>query len=138
MSGRGKHGGMRNVDGSVGHRSNREASLQPKKIPDSVVRVMRHKGNGLGHPAPFPVALPSEMLTAFSDPSEVAYEPFCGSGTSIIAAEQHGRRCMAMEISTAYCDVALKRWSKFTGRAAVLADDGRTFEEVAAARSEPA
>ena len=52
----------------------------------------------------------------------------------MIAAEQTGRICYGMEISPPYVDVAVKRWSKFTGRAALLADDGRTFDEVSAAR----
>jgi DNA modification methylase len=133
-------GGLRNAKGVVTRRTNPRASLQPRKIPDSVVRIGRQHGPigpGLSHPAPFPVAFPSEMLTAFANPGDLAYEPFCGSGTTIVAAETHGRRCLAMEVSPAYCDVAVKRWSKFTGLAAVLADDGRTFEEIAAARGVP-
>jgi DNA modification methylase len=62
---------------------------------------MRHKG-GLGdagsHPAPYPADLVMEVLTAFSDGGDVALEPFCGSGTSIIAGETTRRRCLAMEI----------------------------------------
>ena len=46
------------------------------------------------------------------------YEPFCGSGTAIIAAEMTGRVCYALEISPAYCDVAVRRWEAFTGRQA--------------------
>jgi DNA modification methylase len=46
------------------------------------------------------------------------YDPFVGSGTTIIAAEQLGRRCYAMEIDPLYCDVVVSRWSSFTGREA--------------------
>lgn len=46
------------------------------------------------------------------------YEPFSGSGTTLIAAEQLSRRCYAMEISPLYCDVAVARWEKLTGRKA--------------------
>jgi DNA modification methylase len=136
---RGDRGGMRHKDGSMGRRSNPDAGLPHRKIPDSVVRVMRHKARGIEveHPAVFPVDLASEVMLAFSDHGDVAVEPFCGSGTSIIAAEKNSRRCLAMDVSPAYVDVAVKRWSKFTGRAAVLADDGRTFDEVAAARGVP-
>jgi DNA modification methylase len=126
--------GLRGRDGTIRPRANPAASLQPRKIPDSVIRVLRHNTPGIGHPAPFPVDLVAEMLSAFSDAGDVAFEPFCGSGTSIIAAENSGRHCLAMEISPAYCDVAVIRWSKFTGRAAVLADDGRTFDRLAEAR----
>ena len=48
------------------------------------------------------------------------YEPFSGSGTTIIAAEMTGRCCYAMELSPAYVDVAVKRWEDFTGKKAVL------------------
>jgi DNA modification methylase len=130
-------GGLREASGVVKPKTGRGRPIQDRHIPDTVVRVMRHKG-GLGdagsHPAPYPVDLVMEVLTAFSDGGDVAFEPFCGSGTSIIAAENSGRHCLAMEISPAYCDVGVKRWSKFTGRAAILADDGRTFDELAEAR----
>lgn len=62
---------------------------------------------------------------------QVVYEPFSGSGTTIIAAETTGRSCYAIELDPAYVDVAVKRWQKFTGEEAVLENDGRTFAEVA-------
>jgi DNA modification methylase len=101
--------------------SNRAASLQTHKIPDSVIRIVPHKARGgveAGHPGVFPVDLVSEMLTAFSDPDDVVYEPFCGSGTQLISAQKNGRTCLAMEISPAYCDVAVQRWQNFTGQQA--------------------
>ena len=61
------------------------------------------------------------VLTAFSDPGDLIYEPFCGSGTQIVAAERAGRRCFAMELDPVYCDVAVRRWEMATGRKAVLA-----------------
>jgi len=120
---------MRKKDGSIGGCSTPAAGLLPKKIPDSVIRVMRHHALGIEveHPAVFPVNLVSEILGAFSGAGDLVFEPFCGSGTQLIAAERDGRHCFAVEIAAAYVDVAVKRWSKFTGRAAVLADDGRTF-----------
>ena len=62
------------------------------------------------------------------------YEPFCGSGSTIIAAETIGRACFAMEIDPGYCDVTVQRWQEATGEAAVLAGEDRTFEDIAAAR----
>ena len=47
---------------------------------------------------------------------DVVYDPFSGSGTTIIAAEQLGRRCYAMEIDPRYVAVAIKRWEDFTGK----------------------
>jgi DNA modification methylase len=48
------------------------------------------------------------------------FDPFLGSGTTLIAAEQLGRKCYGMEISPAYCDVIVKRWQNLTGKKAVL------------------
>jgi DNA modification methylase len=59
------------------------------------------------------------------------YEPFAGSGTTIIAAEKAGRRCVAMEIEPRYCDVIVTRWQNFTSERATLDGDGRTFEAIA-------
>ena len=50
--------------------------------------------------------------------SEVVLDPFLGSGTSLVAAEQLGRRCYGLEIDPAYCDAAVTRWEAFTGRKA--------------------
>ena len=62
------------------------------------------------------------------------YEPFSGSGTTIIAAEQLGRRCFAIEIEPLYVDVAVRRWQKLTGKDAVLESTGKTWAETAAER----
>ena len=114
-------GGLRGADGTVHAKTGTGNAIQSHRIPDSVFRVMRHKG-GLGaagsHPAVFPVALVEAVLTAFSDPGDLIYEPFCGSGTQIVAAERAGRRCFAMELDPAYCDVAVRRWEMATGRKA--------------------
>ncbi len=58
------------------------------------------------------------------------YEPFAGSGTTIIAAEKSGRRCFGMEIEPRYCDVTVERWQKFSGKQVTLNGDGRSFAEV--------
>src|SRR5215218_5816964 len=69
-----------------------------------------------------------------SSPGQAVYEPFCGSGTTVIAAEMGGRACHATELSPGYVDVAVKRWQAFTGRQAMLDGDGRPFKEIAAER----
>jgi DNA modification methylase len=53
-----------------------------------------------------------------SSPGQAVYDPFVGSGTTIIAAEMTGRVCHALEIAPAYCDVTVERWQNFTGRKA--------------------
>ena len=65
---------------------------------------------------------------------DAVYEPFAGSGTTIIAAEKSGRRCLGMEIEPRYCDVIVERWQNFTGKRATLDGDGRGFDEIGAER----
>jgi DNA modification methylase len=69
-----------------------------------------------------------------SSPGQAVYEPFCGSGTSIIAAETIGRVCHAIEIEPGYVDVAVTRWQDFTGKKATAEGTDRSFAEVAAER----
>ena len=66
-----------------------------------------------------------------SSPGQAVYEPFCGSGTSIIAAQQTGRICYAIELNPIYVDVAVKRWQEFTGHKAKLKATGEAFDAVA-------
>jgi DNA modification methylase len=70
-----------------------------------------------------------------SKPGDGVYEPFSGSGTTIIAAVQTGRRCYAMELAPQYVDVVVKRWQDYTSKQAVLADTGETFNTLIEARS---
>lgn len=72
-----------------------------------------------------------------SSAGQAIYEPFCGSGTTLIAAETTGRICHAMELDPAYVDVAVTRWQAFTGLDAAL-EDGRCFADVMAARAQEA
>jgi DNA modification methylase len=69
-----------------------------------------------------------------SSPGQAVYEPFCGSGSSIIAAESCGRHCLAVELDPAYVDVAVQRWQAFTGKVALLDGTGETFEALRANR----
>lgn len=69
-----------------------------------------------------------------SSAGQAIYDPFVGSGTSIIAAEMIGRACHAIELSPIYVDVAVRRWEAFTGKAAALEASGKTFAEVAEQR----
>lgn len=73
------------------------------------------------HGAAFPVELPTRYIKLYSVAGELIFEPFCGTGTTIIACEQLSRRCFAMELDPGYCDVAVKRWENFTGQKAELA-----------------
>jgi hypothetical protein len=76
------------------------------------------------HVAAFPVCLPERAIKAHSMKGEVVYEPFSGSGTTLIACERLGRKCRAIEISPAYCAVAIQRWADMIGQEPVLLEAG--------------
>jgi DNA modification methylase len=124
--------GLREKDGTIKPVTNGAAFTATHKIPDSVVRVGRHRGavKGGSHPAVFPVELAEEMIGAFTSDGALVYEPFCGSGTQVIAAEKMGRRCYGMDLDPAYVDVACRRWLLFTGVEPVHEASGKTYSEI--------
>jgi len=87
----------------------------------NVVETESNSGNEFAseHKAGFPVAFPSWFLEKFEF-AKTIYEPFCGTGTTMVAAEKFGRRCLAMELDPGYCDVIVERWEKYTGLKAKL------------------
>lgn len=95
----------------------------------------RRESEATGHGTQKPIECMKRPIENNSKPGDHVYEPFSGSGTTIIACEQTGRTCHAIELSPAYVDVAVKRWQSFTGKAATLEGDGRTFEAVALSRA---
>jgi DNA modification methylase len=65
-------------------------------------------------------------------------DPFCGSGTILIAAERTGRKARALEIDPIYVDVAVRRWQTYAGKSAILAGSSETFETTAERRAKAA
>ena len=63
-----------------------------------------------------------------SDPGQAVYEPFLGSGTTLIAAQSTGRVCYGIEVDPLFVDVAIKRWQAFTGEKAMRLGDGEPFD----------
>ena len=78
-------------------------------------------------------ALGIEFLN-HTQPGELVYEPFSGSGTTLVAAETVGRVCCAMELDPQYADVAVQRWQQLTGQIVTLESTGRSFVETAQER----
>jgi site-specific DNA-methyltransferase (adenine-specific) len=81
-----------------------------------------------GHTAAFPVGLPAFFIKAYTDPGDVVYDPFMGSGSTMIAAEQEGRTAYGCEISPAYCDIIARRYQDLTGDMPVLERTGERFD----------
>ena len=86
----------------------------------TTVWAIPHRKSETGHGTQKPVECMRRPIENNSSPGQAVYEPFCGSGTTIIAAEMTGRICHAIELDPAYVDVAIMRWQAFTGRAAML------------------
>lgn len=82
------------------------------------------------HPTQKPVECMKRPIMNNSSPGQAIYEPFSGSGTTIIACEMEGRHCHAIELNPAYVKVAIERWQNFTGEEATLEATGQTFAEV--------
>lgn len=81
------------------------------------------------HPTPKPVAIPKIAIEHSSKPKDLLFEPFCGSGTTIVACEELGRRCYATELEPTYGQVIIERWQKFSGKKAHR-EDGVLFDEL--------
>lgn len=81
-----------------------------------------------GHGTQKPIECMARPIRNNSTVGEYVYDPFCGSGTTIIAAERTKRKCLAVELSQKYCDAIVRRWQSETGRKAVRKQDGLEFD----------
>jgi DNA modification methylase len=90
---------------------------------------------GNEHPTQKPIEIFARPMRKHTASGDICFEPFSGSGSQIIAAEQLKRRCYAIELEPVFVDVAVRRWQAMTDSPAVLDGDGRTFEELAAERA---
>jgi DNA modification methylase len=108
--------------GKKGHWSGERTQTTVWQIP--------HRKSETGHGTQKPVECMKRPIENNSSPGQAVYEPFCGSGTTIIAAEITGRVCHAIELNPAYVDVTITRWQDFTGEAATLEATGQSFEEM--------
>lgn len=97
----------------------------------------------LGHwDRPVPWAKPVEILTKyirlFSAVGDLVFDPYCGSGSTIIACAMEGRRCIGVELNPVFVDLTVRRWQEFTGGKAVLKGTKQTFDQVVRTRSKAA
>jgi DNA modification methylase len=116
-------------DGAKGHWAGDRKQTTLWSIPS------RDQDADTVHGTQKPVACMRRPIENNSSPGQAVYEPFSGSGTTLIAAEMTGRACHALELSPTYVDVAVLRWHAFTGQEAVLMESGATYAAVAAERA---
>ena len=86
------------------------------------------------HPTVKPVAMIADAMRDCSRRGSIILDGFAGSGGTIMAAEQIGRRAYCIEVDPQYVDVAVRRWQQGTGKDAILESTGKTFDETAATR----
>lgn len=146
-----RQGGVRGGGGGEDHQGKHLTNLKPHKggissnaaaeqghsyAPGEYIgEGMAYPGNRLptfggtheatGHTAAFPVGLPQWFVRAYTDEGDAVYDPFVGSGSSILAAHNTGRVGFGMELSPRYVDIVCKRWQVATGVCPVLARSGR-------------
>ena len=93
------------------------------------------EGNLLAlHPTVKPVAMIADAMLDSTARGEVVLDAFLGSGTTLMAAERVGRICYGIEIDPLYVDVAIRRWQKYTGEAAIHESTGKRFDEIASSK----
>ena len=88
-----------------------------------------------GHGTQKPVELMRRPILNHTARGDIVYDPFLGSGTTLMAAEMTERSCFGLDIDPRYVDLVVKRWERLTGKQTRLEGDGRTFHEVTAERS---
>jgi DNA modification methylase len=86
------------------------------------------------HPTMKPVALDERAVRNSSKGRDIVLDPVGGSGSTLIACEKTGRHARLVELDPKYVDVIILRWQEFSGGIAILNDDGRSYEEIAARR----
>lgn len=123
------HNGHRQPDGSIKKSKDRIVGdfSQLKTIYSVAAQKAR---DDIDHPARFPVEFPQGYIEACTNHGDWVYEPFSGSGSTLIACEKTGRRCFGMELDAHYCDVIIARWEAFSGKKAELLPPASGIEDL--------
>ena len=115
-------------------RKGRNGHWQGDRTQTTVWDIPKPQKSETGHSTQKPVECMRRPIVNNSAPGDAVYDPFLGSGTTLIAAETEGRRCFGLELNPPYVDVIIKRWQDLTGKDAVLEATQQTFAAVAAER----
>lgn len=102
--------------------------------PDAGDGAEKARPVGNEHPTQKPVEIFARPMRKHTRPGDIVYEPFSGSGSQLIAAEQLARRCRAMELEPVFVDVAVRRWQRLTGKPAMLDGTKHTWAAIAKQR----
>jgi DNA modification methylase len=111
------HTGNRQKDGKI--KKGMDCVVSQFSQMKTVLNCSAEKArDNIDHPARFPVKFAEHYIEACSNIDDVVLEPFCGSGSTLIACEKTGRKCFGMELDKHYCSVIIERWQQFTGKKA--------------------
>jgi DNA modification methylase len=103
---------------------------QGSRKETTVWDIAKPQKSETGHSTQKPIECMEKPIINNSQIDNHVYEPFCGSGTTLIACEKTNRKCLAMELEPKYCDVIITRWENFTGEKAIHAESNKTFEQL--------
>jgi DNA modification methylase len=134
-AGKVQSGGVRNHDGTYS-KSKKKPTVKSHRPIGTIFRSSPQLTNdGYDHPARFPLDLPRAYIEAMTKEEDVVYEPFGGSGTTLVAAEELGRSCFLMELDPNYCDLIIRRWQNFVDGNAVHEETGQTWAQMSSEAS---
>lgn len=119
-------------------RAKKTGHWQGDRSQSTLWKIDKPQKSETGHSTQKPIDCMKRPIENNSSIGQAVYEPFSGSGTTIMAAELTGRCCYAIELNPRYVDVAVMRWQDFTGQRAIHEEIGKTFEELKDARFNPA
>jgi DNA modification methylase len=111
-------------------RKNKKGHYSGNRKQTTLWRIDKPMKSETGHSTQKPVDCMRKPIENNSSVGQAVYEPFSGSGTTMIACEQTGRHCYAVELNPVYVDIAVKRWQDFSGKEAVHEETGKTFSEL--------
>jgi DNA modification methylase len=114
--------------------STNKQSIAVKEVVSNFWQVSNTGAQAENHKACFPVELPIKGISIVAKNTGVVFDPFGGSGSTLIACHKTGRVAMLMELDPKYCDVIVKRWQDFAGKQAIHEASGKTFDEMKAAK----
>ena len=110
----------------------KSAKFNTKVAGVSYSKVLVHARETGLHPTMKPVAMLENQIKIVSDANDIVADIFGGSGSTLIACEKTNRNARLMELDPKYCDVIIKRWQEFTGKEAIHAETGETFDALEA------
>ena len=96
----------------------------------SIWNIKRDSTTKYKHPTQKPVELVKEAILNSSKEKDIIFDPFSGSGSTLIACEKLNRICYGIELDTKFVDVIIQRWQQFTGKEAIHEQSGKTYNSI--------